>query len=195
MERQFTGGASVAPDQIQIHLKIGGKTQQRVYNPIDHSIDKLSIVAKALSQISLESTADINFYVNQVITLFAPTHISLLPNISEYQMMHNMQILIMYIKSCIDTFSDIQALQLLNHNRIVSELTADLETVNEKPDINMSDDHTMIQSIGISGDVQVLSKKLRDVFNQYVQIINSKKAELEQVCLAHINQLDDTLKA
>lgn len=194
MNKHFTGGASVTPKQIQINLKIGGISQSRVYNPINHSINKLIIISKTLDQLASESISEIDFYVNQLIILFEPTNLNLLPSIGEYQMIHNMQILIIYITACVESFSEIQALQLLNHNRIAAELYSDIDKIDQDANIiDQTPEYKSIQSNSNDNNPHSLYKKLNRIFNQYVQIINLHREEIEKMCLVNINQLDQSL--
>jgi len=198
--KQFTGGASIDANQIHIRLQIGGQTQSRAYNTIDQSIDKLTIIAEALSKIQLESTADARFYLEQLSILFQPTNISLLPNIGSYQIAHNIHTLNIYIQACMEPFSTNESMQLLNCSRIINELESDLSSNQQSCDIQLADSTTQEQLVSsdiicdiTDGHIVQVAKRLRDRFAQYVQAIESKKVEIGVACSKLIAQIDSKL--
>jgi hypothetical protein len=199
--KHFTGGASIDANQIHIHLQIGGQTQARAYNTIDQSIDKLTIIAEALSKIQLESTADAIFYLEQLIILFQPTRISLLPNIGSYQIAHNIHILNAYIQACMEPFSTNESMQLLGCSRIIHELESDLaitdqlacciQLTDSMPQEQFEHRDTTCDEDRIP--IVQAAKQLRDRFIQYIQAIESKKVEIGIACNKIIKQIDSSL--
>lgn len=196
MTKQFTGGASIDADQIQINLYVGGQTQTRAYNTIHQAVDRLVIISEALSKIPIESTSDAIFYTNQLVTLFRPTQVSFLPNIGTYQTIHNIHTLNIYIQSCMDPFSPSESLQLLNHNRIVSELKSDTSEnlscgITFVP--NISKDHIDELCNTTTENIVIASRHLRNTFNQYVQMIVSEKKTIDLSSHKLIEQINNEL--
>lgn len=194
--KQFTGGATIDSNQIRVQLRIGGQSHVRTYNTIDHSITRLLIITKALSKITLESTADVKFFIEQLAILFRSTNISLLPNIGLYQISHNICILDTYIRACMQPFLIEEAIQLLNYNRIIRELESDTSCSIQLIDTNKPSKQIISHNILCEfsdGHILRIATKLKDILNQYVQMINSKKIELESACTKMVKQIDQTL--
>lgn len=194
--KQFTGGASIDSNQIRVQLRIGGQTHVRTYNTIDHSITRLIIITEALSKITLESNIDVKFFIEQLAILFRSTNISLLPNIGPYQISHNIYILDTYIRACMQPFLIEEAIQLLNYNRIIRELESDTSCSIQLTDSTKPLKHMISHNIICDfsdGHILRIATKLRDILNQYVQIINSKKIEIELAYTKIIKQIDNKL--
>lgn len=194
--KQFTGGASIDSNQIRVQLRIGGQSHVRTYNTIDHSIARLIIITETLSKITLESTTDVKFFIEQLAILFRPTNISLLPNIGSYQIGHNICILDTYIRACMQPFLIEEAIQLLNYNRIIKELESDtscsIELIDTTEPSKQIISHNILCELS-DGHILRIATKLKDILNQYVQLIQSKKIELESACTNMVKQIDQKL--
>ena len=196
--KQFTGGASVSKDHIHIHMCVGGQTQARAYNTINQSVDKLTIVAEALSKISLESTSDAIFYLDQLVTLFAPTNISILPCTGSYQITHNIHTLKVYLGACLEPFSINEAMQILNCTRIVRELESDLTRAAQPMcalELNGHLELTSKESICDTTDERIVQsvQQLREIFMKYIRAINTHRKEIDAACNSLVGQIDQTL--
>lgn len=191
--KEFTGGTITNGNHVKINLSIkGGATQSRVYDSnVQLSIDKLTIINQALSKIPLEDLNDIDFYINQLIDLFKSTDIELLPLIGQYQVKHNVTILTTYIKSCISSFTVDEAIQLLQCNRMQTELNSDC---NNQLDWNIRPlSRQFIDEITETNEesIIVLTRQLRNLVNQYVALIEAKKDKIEkayQIIISDINK-------
>lgn len=191
--KAFTGGATIDGDHVKIKLYMnGGVSQIRMYDSnVQLSIDKLVIINNALSKVSLEDLNDVDFYINELISIFKSTDIELLPLIGEYQLVHNIKLLSVYIKSCIASFTTDEAMQLLQCNRMQSELNADCN-------YQMNWNHYSISRQFIdeitetdSENIIVSTRELRNLVNQYVDLIQSKKDKVEkayQIIISDINK-------
>ena len=195
--KEFTGGVMTSGDHVKINLSIkGGISQSRVYDSnVQLSIDKLSIINQALSKVPLEDLNDVDFYINQLIDLFKSTDIELLPLIGQYQVTHNITVLSVYIKSCINSFTVDEAIQLLQCDRMRSELNNDCNnqlTWNLHPlsrqfidEITETNDENMVVS----------TRQLRNLVNQYVALIETKKDKIEKAYQNIISDINKQLSS
>lgn len=195
--KEFTGGAVTDGDHVKINLSIkGGATQSRIYDSnVQLSIDKLTIVNQALAKVSLEDLSDVDFYINQLIELFKSTNIELVPLIGPYQLRHNINILSTYIKSCIGSFTADDAIQLLKCDRMISELNTDCNNQLEWNSFSLS--RQFIDEITETDDedIVVSTRQLRNLVNQYVTIIKSKKDKIEKAYQNIISDINKQLSS
>ena len=195
--KEFTGGVITAGDHVKINLSIkGGISQSRVYDSnVQLSIDKLSIINQGLAKVPLEDLNNVDFYINQLIDLFKSTDIELLPLIGQYQVNHNITVLSIYIKSCINSFAVDEAIQLLQCDRMRSELNNDCNnqlTWNLHPlsrqfidEITETNDENMVVS----------TRQLRNLVNQYVALIKTKKDKIEKAYQKIISDINKQLSS
>lgn len=188
MINKITGGITNTNNHFKINLQInGGDTQIRVYdNNTQIAIDKLIIINEALNKISLESKSDAQFYLNELILLFKLVYLDFIPNNGTYQMIHNINILTIYIISCSKHFNENEAIQLLNCDRFIKELNSDCD--NNIMQININNTYIDELQELISVDIVIATRKLRTLFNEYVKIIESKKNKIQSTYLELIEQ-------
>jgi hypothetical protein len=89
-----------------------------------------------------------------------------------------------------------EAIQLLNYNRIIKELESDTSCSIQFIDTIQPTKQIMSHNISCEfSDKHILSiaTKLKDILNQYVQMINSKKIELESAFTKIVKQIDQKL--
>lgn len=208
--KEFSGGVSRTDNHIKINLSIqGGTNQTRVYdNNIQLSINKLTIVNEALSKLSIETLNDIKFYINGIIALFKMTNIDFLPLNGQYQLIYNIKLLIIYTSSCINKSLAIvdskqpsvdhidEMIQLLNCNRMIQELNIDTQKnikISKESHNSIQSNKVIIEQLNNENNCKKLCLILKDLIDQYINIIISKKSDIEKIYQNNISNINKIL--
>ncbi len=191
--KQFVGGITNSDNQIQLNLQIaGGAAYSRVYNNnVSIAIDKLLIVNEALSKLPIESHTDTVFYIDQLINLFKSTHIEFLYGSSTYQIIHNAQIIRLYLSHLIKKFNTSDILEALGLTKILTDVEQDVsigchqvDTINPYIDELIDDDEE---------NLLIITRQIRNSFTEICAYISSKQSEIQTAYDILVRDLDTIL--
>lgn len=117
------GGVVSGGNSVELSISVaGGKNYKRVYNDVVNvAINKFDIISTTLSKllVSKDSTADIDFYVDQMCELLQRAHVELIPGNMSFHKKYNMWLLDGYIRMLLETTDMKMISQLLDIDSIL----------------------------------------------------------------------------